>query len=70
MKELQPSSWLGIEGEGDEVVYESGAPGGTREDSDRSKEVSLMPHPRRLAYVCNIKKLPGSTFPQFPVLGT
>ena len=66
-RELQPSSWLGIEGEGDEVVYEVVRPG-TREDSDRS-EVSLMPHPRRLAYVCeNING--GKHLPQFPVLGT
>jgi hypothetical protein len=59
-RELQPSSWLGIEGEGDEVVYEVVRPG-TREDSDRS-EVSLMPHPRRLAYVCENINGRGSTF--------
>ncbi|NLW44849.1 MAG: hypothetical protein GXY92_06660 [Syntrophomonadaceae bacterium] len=58
-RELKPSSWLGIEGEGDEVVCEVLRP---RTGEGSRCEVSRLPQPRRLAYVCENINGRGSTF--------
>ncbi len=59
-RELQPSSWLGMEGEAGEVVYEVLRPV-TREGSYRT-EVNRLPQPRRIAYVCENINGRGRTF--------
>lgn len=49
-RELEPSSWLGISGEGGEVGYEVVRPGG--EKGSYQREIRRFPQPCQMAYVC------------------
>lgn len=49
-REFKPCSWLGLQGEADEVAYETVRPAADKKST--KSEIRRLPRPRILAYVC------------------